>query len=239
LSRLGIVSALAAEARHLCQGAPRPGAITELPGGALLIVSGMGGPAAAAAARMLVKAGANALLSFGLAGGLDPGLVAGTVCLPAEVVSREGVAVPTTRLWREALRLALASRCLVTGGKLLTSPVAIDSVEQKALVFRETGACLVDMESLSVGQVAGEHRLAFMAVRVIVDTARDALPPVVSRAAGQSGQVPLLRLIAELSLHPQELPAMLRLGARYRAASRSLAAVARSGSLAPHAAHAA
>lgn len=215
------------------------GAVMELPGGALLRVSGMGLAAATAAARELVSAGADALLSFGLAGGLDPGLPAGTVCLPFEVIPADGAGVPTTRWWREALRPALASRCLVTGGRLLTSPVMIESVVQKAQAFRSTGACSVDMETLGVGQVAAEHRLSFMAVRVIVDTARDPLPPAVGRATGPTGEVPVLRLLAELGRHPRDLPAVIRLGARYRAARRALAAVAPLSLLTPQRAHAA
>jgi adenosylhomocysteine nucleosidase len=233
LRQLGIVSALAAEARHLCP-APRPGAITRLGGGALLIVSGMGPPAAEAAASALLAAGADALLSFGLAGGLDPALRAGTVCLPSEVISRDGAAVTTAPGWRRGLCEVLTSRCLVAGGRLLTSPVALDSVAQKAQTFRDTGATLVDMESLGVGRVAASRGLPFVAVRVIIDTARDALPPAVARATAQPGQVPVLRLLGELGRHPQELPGVIRLGARYRAASRSLAAVARSGLLAAH-----
>jgi hypothetical protein len=71
-----------------------------------------------------------------------------------------------------------------------------------------------------------------MAVRVIVDTAGDALPHVVV-AASQSGQVNLRRLIGGLALAPLELPALIRLGQRYHAARRSLCAVARLGFAAP------
>ena len=233
MSELGIVSALAAEARHLCRDRPQPGVITRLGAGALLIVTGMGPQAAAAGACALIEAGAGALLSFGLAGALDPALAPGTVCLPGTVISREGARVSTTQYWREELCEALAERCLVTGGKLLTSPAAIESVAAKARAFRDTGATLVDMESLSVGQVAVKHGLPFVAVRVIVDAACDTLPPCVTRAVEASGEVPIGRLLGELAWHPQELPAVIRLGARYRAASRALAAVADSGSLAP------
>jgi adenosylhomocysteine nucleosidase len=236
LSELGIVSALAADARHLCRDRPRPGVITRIGAGALLIVTGMGCSAAAAGARALIEAGAGALLSFGLAGALDPALAPGTVCLPSTVISHEGASVSTTQAWREELCEALAARCLVTGGKLLTAPAAIESVAEKAKAFRDTGATLVDMESFSVGQVAVRHGLPFMAVRVIVDAAGDALPPCVTRAVEPSGEVPIGRLLGGLAARPQELPAVIRLGSRYRAASRALAAVADSGSLAPPAA---
>lgn len=236
MSRLGIVSALAAEARHLCPAPPRMGAITRLACGALLIVSGMGPAAASLAASALREAGATALLSFGLAGALDPALHPGTVCLPCAVISREGLAVATALPWRDTLRTVLAARCVVTGGKLLSSPVTLDTVAEKAQAFQETGAVLVDMESLAVGQVAARHELPFMAVRVVVDTARDRLPLAVTRTAGPSGEVPLLALLGALARRPGELPAVIRLGARYRVASRSLAAVAASGSLAPQSA---
>ena len=184
------------------------------------------------AARALIEAGATALLSFGMAGGLDPALAAGTVCLPSEVVSREGIHIPTARQWRDGLCEVLSARCIVTGGRLLTSPVAIDSIEEKALAFRDTGAATVDMESLAIAQEAARRKLPFMAVRVIVDTARDTLPPSVSRVASGGGQVPIGRLLSALAVHPQELPAVIRLGNRYRAASRALAAVAGAGVLA-------
>jgi len=97
-------------------------------------------------------------------------------------------------------------------------------------VFRETGAVAVDMESLSIAEVAAAHSLPFVAVRVIVDTATDVLPRAVT-AANRAGQVSMRRLIGGLALAPLELVALIRLAQRYRAAMRSLAAVARSGAL--------
>jgi hypothetical protein len=68
-------------------------------------------------------------------------------------------------------------------------------------------------------------------VRVIVDTAADVLPAAVA-AASRDGQVRIGRLIRALAGSPAELGAILRLAQRYRAATRSLAAVARGGALA-------
>ncbi len=81
------------------------------------------------------------------------------------------------------------------------------------------------MESAGVAQVAAARHLPFIAVRVIVDTAVDALPRAVV-AAGRGGQVSIPRLIAGLAAAPRDFPALIRLARRYRAATRSLAAVA-------------
>jgi adenosylhomocysteine nucleosidase len=226
---LGIVAALEAEARTLGPGVRRRDGTLRVDG-ALLMVSGMGGGLAAAAARSLVEAGVSALLSFGFAGGLDPALRAGQVVLPSEVISAEGTRVSTSSEWRLQLSRAIAAVEPV-GGMLLSATVPIATVEDKAALFRETGAVAVDMESLAIAQVAAAHGLPFMAVRVIVDGAADALPRAVA-AAARGGHLSVLRIIGGLVAAPRDLVGLLRLSRRYRAATRSLAAVARDAHIA-------
>ena len=231
MNRVGVVAALAAEARTLGKAVRRRDGLWSLSDGALLAVGGMGGALAAGAARSLVDAGAAGLLSFGFAGGLDPSLSAGTVVLPTEIVSGKGGRFMTSTDWRERLCVAFAER-RPAAGALLTSAAPIDSVADKASAFRETGAVAVDMESLSVAEVAAAHRLPFIAVRVIVDTAADVLPRAVL-AANRAGSLSLPHLLGGLALAPLELVVLIRLAQRYRAATRSLAGVARAGLLTP------
>jgi hopanoid-associated phosphorylase len=225
----GIVCALAAEARAL-RPITRPGApCAVLADGSLLIVSGMGAAAAAAGARVLIGAGATALASFGLAGGLDASLRAGAICLPCEVVGPDGKGVTTTAHWRVRVESALLARYPVASGKLLSTDRAIASIDEKAALHRSTAAVAVDMESLAIAQVASTHGLPFIAIRVIVDSAADNLPRAVAAAADKTGQLNIWRLLGALARAPAELAPLLRLGSRYRAASRSLSAVAGAG----------
>ena len=234
LNRVGIVAALAAEARTLGPAARRHDGLLSLRSGALLAVGGMGGARAAMAARTLADAGAAALMSFGFAGGLDPSLSAGSVVLPDEVISIDGARFLTSPAWCAELRLAILGRP-VAGGKLLAASQPIDRIEDKAQAFRETGAVAVDMESLGIAEVAAGHRLPFAVIRVIVDTARDVLPRAVM-AASLGGQVSMRRLVGGLAAAPLELLPLIRLAQRYRAATRSLTAVARADWPAPFAA---
>jgi len=228
--KAGVVTALTAEARTLGSLARRTDGLYATREGNLVAISGIGGVAAAAAATRLADAGVCALVSWGLAGGLDPSLAAGTLCVPEAVVTAEGVSVATHAHWRE-LMAAAAARTLVHG-VLLTSEHAIDDVAGKAAAFRRTGAVAVDMESAAVAHVAGTRGLPFIAVRAIVDTARDALPRAVT-AASTAGQVNLLRLIRDLARAPREIPPLIGLATRYRAAMKALVAVAATGALAP------
>ena len=232
LNGVGIVCALASEARHL-----GPISLQEpielLPDGTLVAVTGMGPRAASAGATALIEAGCTALASFGLAGGLDPDLAAGAVLLPAEVLGKAGQRVTTNEEWRGRVALAVTRYAPVRSGGLLTTPHAIASVADKADLFRTTGAVAVDMESLAIGEVATHHELPFIAVRVIVDSAGDVLPRAVTAAADNQGHLQIWRLLGALTLAPGELAPLIRLARRYRAANRSLAAIARTGSLAP------
>ena len=232
MKSIGIVSALAAEARTLGPAARQGAELHRLADGALLAVSGIGEAAAAATARRLALAGATALVSFGMAGGLDPALICGAVLLPEEVVARNGAVVSATSTeWRLRLRTALPGSCIACGGRLLTSERPVASPEAKAAAWRESRAAAVDMESAAIAEVARQAGLPFIALRVIVDTASDQLPAAVI-AASSGGQLRLGRLLAALVRAPGDIGGLIRLSARYRIAMRVLAAVVAPGSAA-------
>ena len=230
MNQVGVVAALSVEARALGPSMPRDGVppssgLAVLPDGALLAVSGIGLVAAEAAARALVEAGVSALMTFGMAGGLDPTLKAGSVVLPRELISEAGTRWLASRSWRERVAAAVSPLRAVTEGNLLTSARAIDTPADKTAAFRATGAAAVDMESAAVAEIAGKHNLPFIAVRVIVDTAADKLPRAVVNAS-RAGKVQIGRLVAGLVVAPGEIVALIRLAQRYRMAIRSLRAIA-------------
>ena len=224
---LGIVAALSAEARTLGRAARR-GAHATLADGSLIAVSGIGFDAATRASHGLADAGAGALVSWGVAGGLDPLLEPGAVLLPTEVISADGSRYPVAPVWRERQLAAIAASCRVAAGPLLCVGRPIDSIEDKMRARRATGAVAVDMESLAVAAVARDRRLPFLAVRAIVDAAGDTLPRAVV-AASRGGRLRLATLAAGIVRSPAELVSLIGLARRYRAARASLTAVARAG----------
>ncbi|MGH8325911.1 MAG: 5'-methylthioadenosine nucleosidase [Steroidobacteraceae bacterium] len=231
---IGIVSALAAEARTLGPATPHGAGLRQLADGALLAVSGMGESAAAAAARRLVLAGASALASFGMAGGLDPTLICGTLLLPEEVAvygrgGSENMGCATSLDWRRRLRAALPAACIVCGGKLLTSERPIGRAHAKAAAWRDSHAAAIDMESAAIAQVAGQAGLPFIALRVIVDTASDDQPAAVV-AASTGGELRVGVLLGGLLRAPGDVRSLIRLSARYRIARSVLTTVAGPGS---------
>jgi adenosylhomocysteine nucleosidase len=233
LKPIGIVSALAAEARTLGPAAAHGTELRRLADGTWLAVSGIGPAAAAAAARRLVLAGASGLASYGMAGGLDPTLICGSVLLPEEVTTgdreRANARWPTSPQWRNRLSSALPPSCIVWGGALLTSERPLGHPAIKAAAWRRTGAAAVDMESAAIAQVASQAGLPFVALRVIVDTAADELPRAVI-AASVGGRLRIGPLIGNLARAPGDVAALIGLAARYRIARRVLASLVAAGS---------
>jgi adenosylhomocysteine nucleosidase len=229
LSGVGVVAALASEARALGPSMPRGGLVplselAVLGDGALLAVSGIGRAAARAAAIALVEAGSSALMTFGLAGALDPALEPGSVVVPREVLAADGTRYQADASWRSRVAAVLGAVGVLTESSLLTADRAIESPADKAAAFQSTGAIAVDMESAAVAQIAAQHNLPFIAVRVIVDTAADKLPRAVV-AASRAGRVKFGRLIAGLVVAPGQIVPLIRLARRYRVAMRSLLVV--------------
>ena len=225
MSCVGIVAALASEARAFAPDVPAAasaGEVVQLEDNALLTVSGMGWEAAQAGAQRLARAGATALASVGTAGGLDPALRCGAVLVPREVHVLEGQPLAAHAPWRAAVLAALPRDCQVSEDALLTSRFPVGSRLDKAIAWRETGCVAIDMESAAVARFAASAAVPFVVLRVIVDTAGDELPePVV--AASRGGKVALGSLLWRLALTPWNIAEVHRLARRFRTACDMLA----------------
>jgi adenosylhomocysteine nucleosidase len=208
-----------------------------------VLASGMGCVRAARAAQRLVREGAGALLCIGVAGALDPALRCGDVVLANEVICAQPLAlqlpgirptalpaqarVRTTEPWRSQLAAALSRHGPLVECPMLTSTELICEAHEKMRLFRQTGAVAVDMESAAVGVVANLHGLPFMVLRVIADTAQDALPAVLRVIVSADAQAPPWIAWLPLLRAPTAWPGLLRMGQRYQRARGVLRECAR------------
>jgi nucleoside phosphorylase len=191
-----------------------------LPPGVRIAVSGARPGRALALARELLAGGADAILSVGVAGALDPDLKPGDLLAPRAVVhgaDRFGADA--------ALVAALAGRC---GARMASAVVGADVVAatpaQKAALRAATGASLVDMETHAVARAALEAAKPWAALRAIADDAQTALPAWTTRLIRENGRVNLAASALGALAHPADWPALLRLGRASATAHGALAA---------------
>jgi len=226
LSTPGIVVAVTAEAGSLVKQPILKGGLIRLPEGAMLTVSGVGPGRAALASRSLVQEGATALVSWGSAGGLSPDLSPGSLILPKIIIASDQSHYPVDAAWHTRLCDRLRGRVRFYTDPLVESVGVVRTPSEKTALFRRTGAVGVDMESAAVASVAREAGVPFIAVRAVADAIDTTIPKCVLDTFDEFGRLSPIKLILGLAEHPAEMLGLLRIGRSYRAAQRTLAAVA-------------
>jgi len=176
------------------------------------------GPARAreAAHALISNLPPAAVIAAGFAGALDPAIEAGDVILATRILDRMGErceAIDIAPLPPEVLPEAHR-------GVIACVPKIVATAEEKAALFRETGAIAADMESAAVAREAAG--IPFCAVRAITDRADEEVAIPETRMIGRRGKPSILRLGLFVALHPRAGSALVRLAERAKVAARAL-----------------
>jgi len=154
----------------------------------------------------------RAVLSFGIAGGLDPSLRPGDVVIASSVVAETGV-------WKVQPKILAAITDQVRSHGVTAANGAVVGVEEpilvpasKAALRRETQAVAVDMESHVGAAYAASRGLPFAAIRVISDPAERALPPLAKNALKPDGRIDLPAVMAGVARAPFQVGMLIRAG---------------------------
>ncbi len=226
---LGVVCGLQSEATAVRRG------LTNFHGTRVEVgVSGANADRAAGIAADFQKAGCVGLLSVGVSGGLDPSLRPGDLVVTGDVYAApEGTARMASN-GREPGPFQLIehahrdlSRLAKTPSNAQAAPILgvdkiIQSADEKAKLFAQTGAIAVDMESHAVARIAARHGLAFLAIRGIADPASRALPPAAMNAVAPDGSTRIMTTLLECAKAPGQFPALLQLGSESNKALATL-----------------
>lgn len=164
----------------------------------------------------------SAVVSFGLAGGLDPSLSPGTMIVANGVVAESERFACSPGLVRVLVEGFSGAGVAARQGLVAGVEAPLMTAEAKARLFRESGALAVDMESHLAGAFARQRGLPFAAVRVVSDPAGRALPPLAAKAVRPDGSVDLPLVLGELGREPRQLLGLIAAGLDSGAAFRTL-----------------
>jgi adenosylhomocysteine nucleosidase len=177
----------------------------------------IGGGDAAGAARAAIEArhaGAAALVSFGLAGGLSPLLSAGDIVVPRQVI------------WRGRRFAADPDLSAALGGfscdSILAAETVVGGAAAKARLWQDLAADAVDLESGAVADAASAADMPFAVLRAVCDPAWRTLPPAASSALDGFGSISLFRVLHSLAGQPSQMGGLLALARDARRARSAL-----------------
>ncbi|MBC8337590.1 MAG: hypothetical protein ISR51_07425 [Rhodospirillales bacterium] len=216
MARLGVITGLASEA----------GCLDIFPEGERPEVrcAGADSDRAHALAQALIGEGCQALLSFGTAGGLTPDIQTGDVICASSVSAPGGQVFETSKAWLEQVQDVLGQDIRVAA--MAGADTAIATPEAKKELGQATHSAAVDMESHAVAAAARDAGVDFLVIRAIADPANRAIPPWVLGNISKQGTPRYGPILAGLTVHPLDLPALLRLKGDSDRALRSLRGVA-------------
>lgn len=218
--RVGVVTGLVMEARIVARAANEGGHHRPH-----LKIAGPGAPTAQVTVDRLIAEGAEAILSFGLAGGLDPSIPPGALIVPEGVLLPEsdGLKVlETDRRWRNRLVNLLSSGSEVRENPLLCSFEPVLGVADKAKLHQDSEAGAVDMESALIARAAANRSVPFLALRAVSDCAATAIPAAAASAMTQGGRLNIWPIIVALATGQLNLLDLLHVGRQSQLAAGNL-----------------
>jgi adenosylhomocysteine nucleosidase len=162
------------------------------------------------------------VISFGVAGGLDPSLKSGDIVVATEVMAGDTRWFAGLSLSEQQIAtIALGRRRVVRGGLAGVEEVVVAQA-CKAALRSVTGAAAVDMESHIAAAYAAENELPFAALRVIADPASRSLPALARNAIKPNGEIDMRKILGGLARNPKSLRALVSTGMDFNRALKSL-----------------
>lgn len=183
---------------------------------ASIAISGANAARAEDLTEELIAAGARAVISAGLCGGLDPDLKSGDLVIGERVVSASGDVILADR------RLLDAAPKGARHVAIFGSDDIVDSAEKKAQIFGRYASQTVDMESHGAARAASRAGAPFIAIRAVADGAARALPKAALGAVTPTGGVNVISVLMECVKAPQQFEEIAMLGRESGAATETL-----------------
>lgn len=175
------------------------------------VIAQAGGGNAEHLSRLIARAaadGACGILSFGLAGALNPALKAGDLVTATEVLAKDEH-ISTHPQWTATIQERLGGQ--VSCARVLGSDVPISTGLDKAHAFRATGSAIVDMESHAAARVAKDLGLPFAVLRAVADEADSDVPRAAIAGMRADGSTDVRAVLAALATDPRQTGALIRL----------------------------
>jgi hopanoid-associated phosphorylase len=178
-----------------------------LPAGVLVRCTGGIPERAKTLAAELMADGAEALVSFGVAGGLAPEVPAGTLIVGTGV-DLGGATLMADTAWFRRLCLYLPA---AIPGVVAATDLAAVTPDEKFDLYEASGAIAVDMESGALAEACLARGIPFAILRAVADPAHRSIPLSALAGLEADGSLNPMAVLKALSRSPGDIPGLLRL----------------------------
>ena len=199
---IGIICALPQEAAALTSYHLQRGKPTLIDDKYLVCLSGMGRKNASHAAKALLDHNAEALLSWGFAGGLSSELPCGAIILPRVLLTANAIEYLVDATWHQKTQMQLSKYFVLNIGTLTENNGVVVNPTEKAAKYKQSGAIAVDMESVAIAEIANNARKPCLVVRVVFDDFRTTVPSSILSSMNDRGELNIAKMAQSIMKNP-------------------------------------
>jgi nucleoside phosphorylase len=190
----------------------------------LVIISGIGAEAISQLMQSLLPHfPPRLMLLTGTCGGLNPKLKTGDMFLATDIITDHQDHYPISMSWKSWLSDPTLLDP-VKLGVIYSSSRIIETPDDKADIFAQTQADIVDMESEEFVMQLKKYQQPGFVLRVVYDTAAETLPAKFLKLMSASGRINIGSLLWWLVTNPGKIPLLIRFGTQFLQSQKKLSA---------------
>ena len=177
------------------------------------------GQEAYGAAKKVLKNNIDLIISFGLAGGMNPEIKNSDIIIPKKIFNEKFRFYKTSSFFNSYLEKKCKEK-VISKVNLITSQKILNKKMNTSLIDA------VDMEADFVFKAAREHKVAFSSVKVIFDDLKNPIPNFLISTINTKGQLKSLNLFFLILKKPYRIKNLIEINKIYRKSMRKLTSLA-------------
>ena len=184
-----------------------------------------------AGTEKLISQGVDLIISFGIAGALDPRLKSGSIIISTQVLTPLYKRIPCNPSLGIKIFKLKKNKSGVYFRPVIGSNYPITNKTEKKKIFKDSGAAAVDMETHIAAKIAQKKGIPFLAVRSICDTTDQNLPDFIATNIENKKKLNILKILELIVKKPYELKKFPKLIMNYRKSMNGLREIFRNFTL--------
>ena len=177
------------------------------------------GQEAYGAAKKVLKNNIDLIISFGLAGGMNPEIKNSDIIIPKKIFNEKFRFYKTSSFFNSYLEKKCKEK-VISKVNLITSQKILNKKMNTSLIDA------VDMEADFVFKAAIEHNVPFSSVKVIFDDLKNPIPNFLISTINTKGQLKSLNLFFLILKKPYRIKNLIEINKIYRKSMRKLTSLA-------------
>ena len=167
------------------------------------------------AARAALSESPDVIISFGLAGSMNPRVQNGKIIIPQNIIDKFGNKKKVSKKYSDFFKKK------ITGKVFRQNLITVDKIEHDLnnKNYLKKKISFIDMESSYIQREAIKKKIPFIALRVIFDDLNFSIPQFLKTCINADGDLNLFRLFINIILKPKRILKLFKLSKKYKNSS--------------------